>query len=544
MTRVRAITLVLSVLPDSLGMTHANRFLNGLRDGSTGHWAGLLGAGAVLLSANLAGAALAEYHMRFTPSESPGVAGYTMHLGTRTGDYIAEFDLGNPASPGGEIVYGVAFDNAIDLYIAISAYDAEGAASEVSNEVAIPRVVPTDPPSTSPPSTEPPNTGGGSGEPGTGGSGGSSGSGGEPGSGGSGEEPTPPVLTGERVFLGMMASDLGELMAVDQDGAMKLLMVDSLVASGDVRPAHCDLDGDGDLDLVVGYGAGGGGQVSVLHLEDGDVVSNVSLTAGSSRYRSSGSGMTYPSCGDIDGDGLPEIVVGFDEGMGGRLQFFDDETTAFWPFRSDATNRQGYLRLFASGEERLPLFPAVGDVDGDGRAEVLAGTGPGVGARLFILDDAEAGFEPHPSVASGQNAIYPLPVPHQDWQENIERRVATGDVDGDGLDEIVVSFGETGGGQIFVLDDLRWQVHKRGTKNLGMIRAGREANREDSGATRVSLGDIDEDGVDEFIVGFDGVGGDEIQVFDDSLTEHMPYFTMDGFVTPVDGEEGVVPTAF
>ncbi len=55
----------------------------------------IAGALATLVAAP-ASAALREYRMQFQPSPTPGVAGYTMHLGTAAGSYPTQFNIGLP----------------------------------------------------------------------------------------------------------------------------------------------------------------------------------------------------------------------------------------------------------------------------------------------------------------------------------------------------------------------------------------------------------------------------------------------------------------
>jgi hypothetical protein len=92
---------------------------------------------ALLLVATSAHAALREYRIHFAPSPSPTAAGYSLHIGEDSGNYTVEFDLGNPPESGGTVVYAVDLEDTIDLFVALSAYDASGTASPRSNEIRV-----------------------------------------------------------------------------------------------------------------------------------------------------------------------------------------------------------------------------------------------------------------------------------------------------------------------------------------------------------------------------------------------------------------------
>src|SRR5438477_507722 len=83
--------------------------------------------------------------------------------------------------------------------------------------------------------------------------------------------------------------------------------------------------------------------------------------------------------GDINGDGAGDLVVAAGFQGGPRVAGFDGKSLASGP-----------VKLFADflafePELRNGSFVAVGDLDGDGFAEVIAGGGPGGGPRVRAL---------------------------------------------------------------------------------------------------------------------------------------------------------------
>ena len=101
---------------------------------------------SVILAGNAHGALL-EYRMTFMPSTSSQAIGYTLHIGQSTGVYDVDFDLGSPlaSGPGGTVVYALDLEDSTDLFVALSAYDAEGSSSDFSNEIRVSAVIPPPP---------------------------------------------------------------------------------------------------------------------------------------------------------------------------------------------------------------------------------------------------------------------------------------------------------------------------------------------------------------------------------------------------------------
>ena len=489
----------------------------------------------VLLVSTTASAALREYRIQFQPSSSVSAAGYTLHIGPETSNYSLEFDLGAPPVEGGTVIYAVDLEDSIDLFVALRTYDVNGVQSVFSNELRVEAILsppppppseeplPEEPPAEEPlpeeppdsPTSPPPDGGGGS-------SGGVAG------------------LLDDRFPLGLSTTTDGLIHTVLADGSLEFLTMDSLAAKGKLRPVRCDLDGDGDLDLVIGFGGGSGGQVAVIILEN-DAVSSVStITAGPKRYRTR-SGKTNPACGDLDGDGRAEIVIGFGPRMRGVVQVFDDLQTGFSPLASARSNAEGYMQISVPDDFWGAIYPAIGDVDGDGLDELVAGMGrTRRGGRLVVLDDLSTGFAIHSGNRTGEPWLRVDPNP-----EKLQRRTSTmpalGDLDGDGRDEIAVSFGKGSGARIALLNDAI-DGFPMTSSDAMLITTGRPKYQKKDGETRSAFGDLDGDGLDELIVGFRRRGRHEVQIFDDLVAGLRPMTADDGFISASDPSIAIIPT--
>lgn len=158
-------------------------------------------------------------------------------------------------------------------------------------------------------------------------------------------------------------------------------------ANGEVRVAAGDLDGDGRDEIVLGFASGGAGRVEVRDDSVGRYATLAVLTLPSPSYNSTFGG-TWPACGDVDGDGRAEAVIGVERGGDGRFFVFDDRSAGF----SSIGGGRMLWSLYDGqvGEAR----PAVGDFDGDRRGEVVLTTGtfPSSGGWVEFLEDATKGY--------------------------------------------------------------------------------------------------------------------------------------------------------
>jgi hypothetical protein len=181
-------------------------------------------------------------------------------------------------------------------------------------------------------------------------------------------------------------------------------------ASG-VRVARADFNGDGRDGYAVSYGPGSSPRVAVYN-QDQQLVNSFDA------YDPSFQGGVYVAVGDLDGDGIPEIVTGADSGGGPHVKIFDVDGNELGGFMA-------YDPVFHGG-----VRVAVGDVDGDSFADIITAPGPGGGphVRAWHPDGNEiGGFMAYASNFTG--GVF----------------VAAADVDGDAVDEIVTGPGAGGG---------------------------------------------------------------------------------------------------
>ncbi|QDU22998.1 FG-GAP-like repeat-containing protein [Urbifossiella limnaea] len=145
-----------------------------------------------------------------------------------------------------------------------------------------------------------------------------------------------------------------------------------------------DFDLDGKAEFIVTPDEGGGPRVSIFTRNaDGTTTTKANFFGiDDADFR----GGARAATGDVDGDGTPDLAVAAGFGGGPRVALFDGGTVFGTPTRivgdffafpgTDAVNL------------RNGAFVAAGDVDGDGFADLAFGGGPGGAPRVFVLSGA------------------------------------------------------------------------------------------------------------------------------------------------------------
>ena len=202
-----------------------------------------------------------------------------------------------------------------------------------------------------------------------------------------------------------------------------------------------DLDGDGYAEFIVSPDQGGGPRVAVFSMIQLKIPESTDIVWQRANFFAiddpSFRGGVRLALGDVNGDGTPDLAVtaGF---LGGpRVALLDGKTLTTTP-----TRLAGDFFAFPGDDAqtlRNGATMALGDVNGDGRADFVFGGGPGGAARVYILDGA--------TVAAGDvAAAHANPLANFFVAGNTTDRdgvrVAAGDTDGDGRADVMASHGE------------------------------------------------------------------------------------------------------
>ncbi len=248
--------------------------------------------------------------------------------------------------------------------------------------------------------------------------------------------------------------------------------------SGGVAVAQGDTDGNGVPDAIVGAGACAAPAVAVF--DEVRASARLSFLAFDASFR----GGVDVAAGDITGDGIPEILAAPQGCLAPSIvRAFDG--------RTGALVREYPISV---AEFTCGLHVAAGDVNGDGIAEIIFGSG-GSGAPFALIVDGGTGAtirQITPYAAGFLGGVY----------------VAAGDIDGDGFADVVTGAGYGGSPQVRVFDGTT------GAQIAGPFGSFLAYPNDFPGGVRVGAGDLNGDGRAEVITGAGLGGGPHVRVFD------------------------------
>lgn len=136
-----------------------------------------------------------------------------------------------------------------------------------------------------------------------------------------------------------------------------------------------DFDGDGKAELVVTPDAGGGPRVRVFSVGAGGLNSRADFfSQADTAFR----GGVQAAAGDMTGDGAPELLVAAGVGGKGRVAIFD---------MSKLSAPTPMIREFTADSRSINgVSLAVGDLNRDGYGDLIFGGGPGNSPTVTALD--------------------------------------------------------------------------------------------------------------------------------------------------------------
>jgi hypothetical protein len=186
--------------------------------------------------------------------------------------------------------------------------------------------------------------------------------------------------------------------------------------------------------------------------------------------------------GDVNGDHIPDVITAPGPGGSPDIRVFDGAHLQLaTPFGGDMIRHfEAYSPYFTGG-----VYVAAGDVNHDGVADIVTGAGPGGG--------------PHVEVWNGLTGLLTYSFYAYNRMFTGGVRVAAGNVNNDGFDDIITGAGPGGGPQVNVYNGFD-----------GSLRTAFYAyDRSFTGGVFVASGDMENTGFWDIITGA-GVGGSSL----------------------------------
>ncbi len=285
-----------------------------------------------------------------------------------------------------------------------------------------------------------------------------------------------------------------------------------------------DVDGDGKAELVVQIDASGSGGNDFWVMKFDPIkkgwthLSQIEGHPLEADFDCSGlqNAVRAFAVADVDGDGHDEVIAQIDAAHSGGNDFWVmkfERRTLNWIHLSPITGHPLQADFDCSGLPNAARRFVAGDVDGDGRAEVV-----------LQIDAAHSGgndfwvmkFDPASRTWSHLSPIpgHPLQADFDcSGLANAARSVAMADVDGDGRAEVVIQIdaNNSGGNDFWVMKFVPPAFTPGGWEHLSPIpghplQADFDCSGLPNAAKSVSVGDIDADGRDEILLQIDAPG--------------------------------------
>ncbi len=293
--------------------------------------------------------------------------------------------------------------------------------------------------------------------------------------------------TQKLIAVGSSANGVGTVDVFGADAHNKQFSLTPFGTSftGEVRVATGDVNGDGIPDIAVGTGPGASTQVEIIDGATQKVLFSIQP------FEAAFTGGVFVSMGNLNSDGVPDLAISPDEGGGPRVRVFDGKTFTQMAdfFGIDDPNFRGGART------------SIGDLNGDGKGDLVVAAGFGGGPRVAAFDGSKLTSTGGPKLFGDFFAF------EQSLRNGIF--VATGDFNGDGKADLVTGGGPGGGPRVQILSGA--DLVASGTLTvLSNFFAGDPNSR---GGVRVGVASLAAGGPANLIVGAGDGDGSTVEAF-------------------------------
>lgn len=308
-------------------------------------------------------------------------------------------------------------------------------------------------------------------------------------------------------------------------------------AAGTALGSIADLNGDGKAEIIVGSpgndagGTDAGAAYVVWGKSSLSVVRLSNVAAGTGGYKivgeaaGDGVGRVVGTVGDMNGDGKAEILVGADGSDAGGAQsgaayvVFGKSTTASVSLTGITAGTGGFRITGMAGDQAGAALAGLGDVNGDGTADVLVGA-PGSNSAYVVFGKSGTAQVDLANVAAGVGGYKIIAEQPGDLAR---LSVAGGaDLNRDGVNDLVIGTPDNGEGGVDAGAAYVVWGGGSGTVDLALVAQGIGGAKvvgsagSLAGAAVAITSDVDGDGTADLMIGAPGTGESAYVLFSDS----------------------------
>jgi len=226
-------------------------------------------------------------------------------------------------------------------------------------------------------------------------------------------------------------------------------------------------------------------------------------------------GVSVSSAGDINNDGFDDLIVGAN-GADSAYVVFGTDAGFPASFELSSLNGANGFRIMGAPDDRAGFsVSSAGDVNGDGIDDVIVGAflampgGALLAGSSYVVFGTDSGFAATLDVSSlnGANGFRINGVAHSQSGYSVSR---AGDVNGDGLDDLIVGAlsaspnGSSSGAAYVVFGTdagFASDISLAALNGTDGFRISGQAASDGAGCSVASAGDVNGDGIDDLIIG-------------------------------------------
>jgi FG-GAP repeat len=178
--------------------------------------------------------------------------------------------------------------------------------------------------------------------------------------------------------------------------------------------------------------------IASLNQSQGDLADHIKFREPQAVYGEQYSGGIRVAAGDVNGDGIDELLTLNESGPRRSLNFMKYEDSVDGGYFKGGEIQKERIIITENASETTSFSIACGDLDGDGRAEVIVGAGPGGGPHVRVFSFVESAPTFGNTEGEGAWQLMETLTPYG-LSYTGGFNLAVGDLDGVGDNELIIA---------------------------------------------------------------------------------------------------------